>query len=213
MNGVSAAAWRARLALHLWLHRHTAWPGLALALVIVACAVWLLVLQPLHHQVIELRSRAAAEGGRREQASAGPAVVQTATSSTVEPQVSRLLGDDAVTVQLLEQLFVLAGQHGLQLRRGEYKPAQWRSIRVNALQITLPLQGNYATLRGWIVDVLSQVPQASIDRISMRRDDVKSDLLEADVVLTLWRKAPGSYRHDAPAADKTAATSTGKQRP
>ena len=95
----------------------------------------------------------------------------------MEPQISRLLGDDADAVQLLEHLFTLARRHGMELRRGEYKPAQWRPIQVDALQVTLPLQGNYATLRGWIVDVLSQVPQASIDRISMRRDDVKSDLL------------------------------------
>ena len=211
MSGVWMWARRMRLGLQLWVHQRTAWPALALMLVAAVCALWLLLLHPLRQQVSDIRFQVVVESGRRADMSAAPVVAQATTANTIEPQLSRLLGEDAGAVQLLEQLFTLARQHDLQLRRGEYKPAQWRSIHLDTVQVTLPLQGNYATLRGWILDVLSQVPQASIDRISMRRDDVKSDLLEADVILTLWRKMP-AVDGQALSADKTAAASAEKGR-
>lgn len=194
MNTLKIFAWRTRLGLQIWSQRHTAWGVFALALVAAAAAGWLLALRPLQLQVADLRPRAATVTAARE---AKPLAVAPAAPASVEPQVARLLDDDAQMTRHLERLFALAKQHGLQLRRGEYKPGQLSPISVDSMQVTLPLEGDYATLRGWIAEVLSQMPQGSIERIALRRDDISSSRLQADVVLTLWRKAPSSAQHGA----------------
>jgi hypothetical protein len=192
MNALKIVAWRARLSFQVWSRRHTAWGLVAIALSAAAVTGWLLALRPLQQQVADLRLRAAAISAARD---AKLFVVAPTAPTSVEPQVARLLDDDAQMTRHLELLFVLAKQHGLDLRRGEYKPGQLRAINVDSVQVTLPLEGDYATLRGWIADVLSQAPQASIERIALRRDEAGSSRLQADVVLTLWRKAPNASNH------------------
>jgi hypothetical protein len=194
MNTLKIFAWRTKLGFQIWSQRHTAWGFVALALVAAAASGWLLALRPLQLQVADLQPRAATSTAARE---AKPLAVAPAAPASVEPQVARLLDDDAQMTRHLERLFVLANQHGLRLRRGEYKPGQLRPISVDSMQVTLPLEGDYATLRGWIAEVLSQMPQASIERIALRRDDIGSSRLQADVVLTLWRKAPASAQQGA----------------
>jgi hypothetical protein len=194
MNTLKIFAWRTRLGFQVWSQRHTAWGFVAIALIAAAATGWLLALRPLQQEVADLLPRAAAIRAARD---AKPVAVVPTAPTSLEPQVARLLDDDAQMTRHLELLFVLAKQHGLQLRRGEYKRGQLRPIHVDSMQVTLPLEGDYATLRGWIADVLSQAPQASIERIALRRDDAGSSRLEADVILTLWRKAPAPAQQGA----------------
>lgn len=186
MNAVTCFASRARLTWQLWTHRQTAWWMPPVALLLAAVALTLFVLSPLRHDVAVLKARAAAAEARRTQ----PAAV-TLSPATLEPQIDRLLPEEAPPTRLLERLFALAAQHDLQLRRGEYKAGQLQPIGVDSVQITLPLQGDYAQLRAWIADVLAEMPQASIERLALRRDDLVQRRLDADVMITLWRKSQG----------------------
>jgi hypothetical protein len=181
----------------------------SLAALLAVAALALVVLRPLRHEVAALERRAMAAVEAR----GAQAVTVTAPVPTgLEPQVARLLPEEAAPTRVLERLFALAAQHGLQLRRGDYKVGQLRPIGVDSVQVTLPLQGDYAQLRGWIAAVLAEIPQASIERLALRRDDPVQRRLEADVVITLWRKSPDG-RAAASISGAAAQVTTAEARP
>jgi Tfp pilus assembly protein PilO len=81
---------------------------------------------------------------------------------------------------------------GLSLDLGEYTMVQDRGARLAGYQVTLPLKGNYRQIRGFIGDVLREVPASSLDDISFKREAIGSQVLDTRVKLTLFVAAPGS---------------------
>lgn len=67
-------------------------------------------------------------------------------------------------------------------------PGLWRQ------RMTMPVQAPYPALRTWL-DRLQQEPALSVDALDIQRQDVSSDLVQAQVSLSLWwrqakREAP-----------------------
>lgn len=81
---------------------------------------------------------------------------------------------------------------GLSLDLGEYSMVQERGARLARYQLTFPLKGNYGQIRGFIGEVLREVPASSLDDISLKRETIGSELLDARIKLTLYLTAPGS---------------------
>jgi hypothetical protein len=102
------------------------------------------------------------------------------------------LGPRRYAEQQVKTLFALAARNGLSLSQGEYKTGYDRNARVTTYQVNLPVKGSYGAIWQFAMGALREIPFASLDDISFRRDDVKDPAVEARLRLTLYLKdAPG----------------------
>src|SRR3990167_9518114 len=62
-------------------------------------------------------------------------------------------------------------------------PSVWRQ------KVILPVQAPYPVLRAWLFKLL-QYPTLSIDALDISRTDVRSDVVKARVVISLWWRHP-----------------------
>ena len=53
-------------------------------------------------------------------------------------------------------------------------------------QITLPVKGSYISIRGFLRRVLNDIPSASLDGISLQRQNAGDEILEAQIRLSLF---------------------------
>jgi Tfp pilus assembly protein PilO len=86
----------------------------------------------------------------------------------------------------LGKIHAAAGAKGLVLRSGEYKLERSADQKLARYQITLPVVGSYAQIRGFVGQVLADVPAAALEEITLRRESVSSPMLEARIRLTLY---------------------------
>ena len=86
----------------------------------------------------------------------------------------------------LGKIHAAARAKGLVLRSGEYKLERSPDQRLARYQITLPVAGSYAQIRGFIGQVLADVPAAALEEITLRRENVSNPTLEARIRLTLY---------------------------
>jgi Tfp pilus assembly protein PilO len=86
----------------------------------------------------------------------------------------------------LGKIHAAAQAKGLVLRSGEYRLERSADQRLARYQITLPVAGSYAQIRGFVGQVLADVPAAALEEITLRRESVSSPTLEARLRLTLY---------------------------
>ncbi len=86
----------------------------------------------------------------------------------------------------LGRIHAAAKAKGLVLQSGEYKLERSADSRLARYQIVLPVAGSYAQIRGFVGQVLADVPAAALEEIVMRRENVASPRLEARIRLTLY---------------------------
>jgi hypothetical protein len=159
------------------------WPGVVgLALLAFAVMIVASALLPLRAEVLRLRVEAdelqrRVGGGER----AGRPQVgdQLATFYAFFPPPDS-------SPDWLGKIHAIAQAKGVQLASGEYRLERAPSPRLRRYQMTLPVQGSYAQIRGFIGEVLEQVPAAVVEEVSLRRESVESQRVEARVRLTLY---------------------------
>jgi hypothetical protein len=159
------------------------WPGVVgLGLLAFAVMIAVSALLPLRAEVARLRSEAdelqrRIGGGER---AARPQVRdQLATFYAFFPP-------SGSSPDWLGKIHAIAQAKGVQLASGEYRLERAPSPRLRRYQMTLPVQGTYAQIRGFVGEVLEQVPAAVVEEVSLKRESVESQRVEARVRLTLY---------------------------
>jgi Tfp pilus assembly protein PilO len=89
----------------------------------------------------------------------------------------------------LGKINAAARAKGLVLRSGEYKLERGADQKLARYQITLPVVGSYAQIRGFVGQVLADVPAAALEEITLRRESVSNPTLEARIRLTLYLRS------------------------
>ncbi len=89
----------------------------------------------------------------------------------------------------LGKINAAARAKGLVLRSGEYKLERAADRKLTRYQITLPVAGSYAQIRGFVAQVLADVPAAALEEITLRRESVSSPTVEARIRLTLYLRS------------------------
>jgi hypothetical protein len=178
---VTRALWFARRILERAGWRGAA--GLALLLAgatVCATAVPARVaeLQELRQEIGALRARYLMSGGK-------PA----GTRSPREEQLANFYGYFPPLTSLpdwLGRIYDAAEANGVQLDAGEYKLVQERDWKLARYQVTLPLKGSYGQVRGFMAQVLNEVPAAALDEVAFRREGIGATALDVRVKLTLY---------------------------
>lgn len=76
---------------------------------------------------------------------------------------------------------------GLSLEKVEYdQPLSQHPI--TQYQINLPMKGSYVQIRQFINEVLNKIPTIALNDISMRREDISTDILETRIQFILYLK-------------------------
>jgi Tfp pilus assembly protein PilO len=160
------------------------WPGLAgLGLLAFSLGFALLVTQPERERLTELTSeyaRLSAQVRVR-----GP----KAEVPTVRGQLSGFYAFFPLTESVpaaLGRVHKAARNHRLTLEKGEYKLSREQGFPVQRYQVTLPVVGQYAQVRGFVNSVLDAVPNAAVDELILKRKDIAAGQLEARVRFSLF---------------------------
>ena len=98
----------------------------------------------------------------------------------------KTLGESRYAEQQIKTIFLLASDNGLILAKGEYKIVQEKTQDFVMYKLQLPIQGAYGSIRKFCEQVLSTIPFASIDELSMKRDNITNAELEAQIQITLY---------------------------
>jgi Tfp pilus assembly protein PilO len=85
----------------------------------------------------------------------------------------------------IEKISHAAAKNKLNLRQGEYQVIRDKGSKLLLYQVMLPVKGTYPNLRGFIDDVLREVPIASLDNVKFERQKIGEDALVSTVMLTL----------------------------
>jgi len=176
---MSEYVWRARY----WLEG-IGWPGVAgLALFALSIAV---AATAISVRLAEFNAVRAESEGRQERA-AGDA--QSRAQPSRDEQLLKFYGHFPALSTLpdwLERVYGAAEKNGVALETGEYRLVQEKNWKLTRYQLTLPVKGSYQQIRGFIAQVLTEVPASAIEEIGFRRDTVGSDRIDARLRLTLY---------------------------
>jgi hypothetical protein len=176
---MSEYVWRARY----WLEG-IGWPGMAgLALLALSIAV---AATAISVRLTELDAVQAASEGR-EQRVAGDA--QSRAQASRDEQLLKFYGHFPALSTLpdwLERVYGAAEKNGVALEIGEYRLVQEKNWKLTRYQVTLPVKGSYQQIRGFIAQVLTDVPASALEEVGFKRDTVGSDRIDARLRLTLY---------------------------
>lgn len=127
-----------------------------------------------HHADLSVRKTLYLTAAHAAEATADiPAIIQSLPSYRTVPQA-------------LSRIFSLAKDLDVALDIGDYRYHRNRGEMFGRYQIELPLVTDYPTLRVLIARLMNDMPFAAIDDISLVREDVESDVVEARLRITLF---------------------------
>ena len=179
------------------------WPGaLGLSLLVAAGLLQTLHITPLHDASLDLQQRA------ERLARIGPPPVVDAAPKVVD--LSATLPAAEEIPQAIADLFNAARHAGLTLRQGSYravgdktgvksKPESNPQAAAGGMlryQISLPVQGDYPAVRGFVTEALEQQPSLALDSMRLQRDLIGNAQIDAELRFTLYLGAssPGVSR-------------------
>lgn len=177
--------------MNAWLWRTRQWarrlgtPGL-LGLGLLAAA-WLVQVS----QVESLRATAAAQQTRLAHLRAAVAANEIAPAALPNPPLNPLAslpptGEAAQSIGELEQL---ARAHELELPRGQYSVRSLKGTSLQHWQLVLPIETDYPSLHAFLVAALERLPNLALDELKLKRDRIETDVLQAELRLSLFVEA------------------------
>lgn len=176
----------ARLALEVWLYHHGWALPLATLLVAAALALAAFAIVPTGQRIAALdKARLAA---------AVPAAAAAAAPPAEPGRALRMLlaAADPAPAQMA-RVAALARRHGIELPQGHYRTSVLAASGIVGTEVTLRYAAAYPQARAFVVALLRELPNASVDRVSFERDRSDGSVAVA-VQLTLWRLAAEGAR-------------------
>lgn len=175
---------RLRFLLHL-----AGWPGVVGLALLLLGGIVQFVLIPQQRQFTEVAHAAAEQQHQAYLRSAEDARrgVPDAAESLV--RFRSLLTPEAQADEALEIIQRDAKANGLSPAGTEYKWQQQPAAKLAEVQITLPVKGAYAPLRGFVQNVLADVPGLALDQFDLQRDSIAAAVSDSHLHFTLFLKA------------------------
>jgi hypothetical protein len=84
------------------------------------------------------------------------------------------------------RLFAAADENKLALLEGDYRLASSADARYRTYTISLPLKGNYPSIRTFLAQCLRNDPRLALDALEFRRDQIADENLQVRVKLSLF---------------------------
>lgn len=153
------------------------WPALlGLALAAGAAVIDLGLADDLETRIAELRQSRHKLRSRL--------AVEAAKGDSQGLQVEQLVERDAID-PVINGIHAAAQKNGVRLEQGEYRLQAETGTRLGRYRIAFPAKGSYPQLRAWLDDALAARAGLVVEELSLRREDIANDSLEARVGLVL----------------------------
>jgi Tfp pilus assembly protein PilO len=111
---------------------------------------------------------------------------KTISSSDLSQKFYALLPKNAETDAISERILQMADGMGLVFERAEFNALQSAESALIQHQIKLPVKGSYVQIRQFLNALLNEQATLALTEMQLRRDDVFADMVEANLVLTLY---------------------------
>ena len=108
----------------------------------------------------------------------------------------------------LRLLSDLAKVASLTLTRADYQRRPLPAVPLLQWQVTQPVQADYPAIRRYLEAVLHDLPNASLDEITVHRDDIGQGQVQARLRWSLWLPACKDARSPCTLSDRPAGAST-----
>jgi hypothetical protein len=181
MTSLKIARWHMRR----WLGRMT-WPWLVGgALLAFGAGFYLSMVQPLHNEVESMKRKLLALQEETRIADHTNAKLSQLVTPTQLVAFYKFFPSERSIPDWIEKISAAAARNKLNLRQGEYAVIRDKTSKLLLYQVMLPVKGTYPNLRGFIDDVLTEVPIASLDNVKFERQKIGEDALVSTVMLTL----------------------------
>lgn len=179
---------RLRLQAEMLLWR-TGWlPVLAVVLLLVT-GIQLAVMVPMQRLRVQALEQELAAAER-----AAPGRVATPPPVSPLQSFQQVLMPQSGTIDLLRQIHQLAAHAGVNTVQADLRRLDDNAGLASQLQIALPAHGDYLALRRFCLSLLASEPSLAIDQIVFKREQVASNQLDAQIVVSVWqqteRRAP-----------------------
>lgn len=179
-------AWPAQLQVLLWRHGWS-WP-LAVLVAAGGMALWLGWLQPTQDALQAVQQALAQPVA----APAAPAPSPQLREGEHLQALQDALKRSADAPELVRSLDQLAQAQQIAWSQGEYQTQMHASTGLLQVQVTQPVRAGYPQLRRYIESVLRAHPNASLDQVNARRDNVGQAQLDARLRWSFWVHTGGS---------------------
>jgi Tfp pilus assembly protein PilO len=162
------------------------WLGaLGVGLVVFAVAFRFSAVAALHSELDDLREEAERLRARYHMALKQPGGVKPGPAQQLRT-FYEFFPPRATLPDWLSRVYIAADKTGVRLESGEYRLVQERGWRLARYQVTLPIRGSYEQIRGFIAEVLNEIPAAAIDDVGLKRENIGSTTIEARIRFTLF---------------------------
>lgn len=115
-----------------------------------------------------------------------PLEKQQTANNSVTQKFYAILPAKQQTDALSANILALADNLGLVFERAEFSSKSSENSAIIHHQIKLPMKGTYLQIRQFLNTLLNEQPTLALTEIELHRDDVFSDMIEANLVLTLY---------------------------
>lgn len=168
-------------------YRH-GWPAaLGLVLLGLAIAVQTLAVPAVQTQTAAAR---ATQEALRQRTQKPPEKQDSAVAQQAAFLASLPVGGTDAGSDTVKAIHRIAAAHGVRLATGEYRMVREGNDPFQRYQITLPASASYPKLRAWVAQMMNEIPNLALDELSLRREDVGTEKIEARMRFTLFMKAP-----------------------
>jgi hypothetical protein len=178
------SVWRAAVQIELWRHGW-AWP-MAVVLAVLAAVIYFLWVEPEHQALVRARLELAQESVAAPRTSAPMAV---ASEQQELQALQSVLQQSPSPDKLVRKMETLAQAEHIVLAQSDYQQQFHSATQVTQVRIMQPVRASYPQLRRYIEAVLRTIPNASLEQIAARRDNVGQSQLETRLRWSFWMQA------------------------
>lgn len=175
-----------RLRIHLALIRFglsNCVMSLALGLGVSA---WLFLIPYFHDELETQQQNVVNKQKNLRQERLKPSLPSPSVSVVRAQNFYKRLGDTDCTEQYVKTFFELAKKNNLLINQAEYALNHQINGQYDIYRITLPLKGNYRSIKLFSEQILKNIPFASLDTISIKRDAISNSTLDVQLRFSLY---------------------------
>ena len=88
--------------------------------------------------------------------------------------------------EVLRRLHEHATARGVSLQRTDYRSSAEAGTPLLQVTLTIPVNGEFANLYGWLAEVLREMPEVALETLNVKRPAANSTVVEAEVRLQLY---------------------------
>ena len=166
-------------------------PLIAFTLAIGAAAAQLFLL-PRHEAAIEAAERSLVNLERQaRRAKIERQNEQVSPENTRQRLLERFPSEDQLNTEL-GRLIELAAQQGVKLPNGDYRLMPGKDGLFDRYVLNLPVKGSYQTIRSYVSSVRREFPDLVVDDLTLRRENIASTEVEAQLRFVLFGRKKSS---------------------